>query len=485
MSFPETLLHHSFSPGRQCLRSWNLLLLAVCLLVAPANADRIDRYITAQMKKQEIPGLALAVVRDGKIKKAKGYGLADVELQAPVTEHSVFQWASITKQFTATAIMQLVQDGKLSLDDQVNRHYTNAPAAWSNVTVRHLLTHTSGIKSYTDLPDFFGTIRKDYTPDELIGLVTDRPLDFNPGEKWVYCNTGYYLLGLIIEKVSGQSYADFLSARIFQPAGMDTARVNNQFDLIPHRATGYEVRSNRVWRSEFVSPTQPYSAGALVGTALDLAKWDAALYTDRLLSRSALEEMWTPVKLNNGKTSPYGYGWQVGDIRKHHFVGHGGGIHGFTSYILRLVDDKLTVIVLANNAANPQNIATGVAGHYLSGLTLSSIKAQTDGDLELSKRLRQCLVEMAEKKDSEILTPEFRENWSRSRRRHATLQKDMKELKSFSFIIEEEPEAGQRDVDGVTVTKLRSYRLSTADGTRYCTFSLTADNRVAQLQMQD
>ena len=482
MRFAESI---SFRPLAVIHHRSTLLLMGVCLVVSPTRADRVDTYIAAQMKKQEIPGLALAVVRDGKVKKVKGYGLADVELSARATAHSVFQWASVSKQFTATAIMQLVQDGKLKLEDPVQRHYTNAPAAWSNVTVRHLLTHTSGIKSYTDLPNFFGTIRKDYTPEELLGLVIDRPLDFSPGEKWAYCNTGYYLLGLIIEKTSGQSYADFLSAHIFQPAGMGTARVNHQFEVIPNRATGYEIRSNRVWRSEFVSPTQPFAAGALVGTALDLAKWDAALYTDKILPRRALEEMWTPVKLTDGKTSPYGYGWQVDDIRKHHFVGHGGGIHGFTSFILRLVDDKLTVIVLANTGASPQSIATGVAGHYIPGLTLRSIKPQTDSEPALSGRLKQCLVEMAEKKDSEMLTPEFRENWSRSRRRHAALQQDVKAWKSFVFIIEEPPEGRQREVQGVAVAKLRSYRLSTSDGLRYYTFSLGADSRVAQLQIED
>ena len=468
-------------------RRSNVLWIAasVTMVIHSAQADRVDTYIAAQMKKQEIPGLALAVVREGKIKKLKGYGLADVELNVPVTEHSVFQWASVTKQFTATAIMLLVQDRKLKLDDFISTHYTNAPAAWSNVTVRHLLTHTSGIKGYTDLPNFFGTIRKDYTADELLGLVTDRPLDFAPGEKWAYCNTGYYLLGLIIEKASGQTYADFLSKRIFQPLGMATARMNNQFELIPNRATGYEIRSNKVWRSEFVSPTQPYAAGALVGTVLDLAKWDAALRSDKLLPSSVLQEMWTPVKLNDGKTSPYGYGWQVDDIRKHHFVGHGGGIHGFTSFILRLVDDKLTVIVLANTGASPQSIATGVAGHYIPGLTLRSIKPQTDSEPDLSGRLKQCLVELAEKKDSEMLTPEFRENWSRSRRRHAALQQDVKVLKSLVFIIEEPPEGRQREVQGVAVAKIRYYRLSTSDGLRYYTFSLTADNRVVQLQMED
>jgi CubicO group peptidase (beta-lactamase class C family) len=462
-----------------------VLLLLGGLLVSEVQADRIDSYIEAQLKKQEIPGLALAVVREGKVVKAKGYGLADVELNVPVTEGSVFQWASVTKQFTATAIMLLAQDGKLQLTDPISRYYSKAPPAWSNVTVRHLLTHTSGIKGYTELPNFFGTLRKDYEPDELIGLVTDRPLDFTPGERWAYSNTGYYLLGLIIEKVSGQSYAEFLAGRIFRPCGMETARVNHQFELIPNRATGYDNRSNRLWRSEFVSPTQPYSAGALVGTVLDLAKWDAALYSDKLLPMSVLEEMWTPVKFNNGRSGSYGYGWQTGETRGHPWVGHGGGIHGFTSFILRLRDDKLTVIVLANSSANPQGIATSVAGQYISGLTLRTVKAQPDAEAKLSTRLKQCLVEMAERKDSDILTPEFRENFSRSRRRHAALQKDMKGLKSFTFILEEKPEARQRDDERTMVQRLRSYKLVTDDETRYYTFALTAEDRVARVEASD
>jgi CubicO group peptidase (beta-lactamase class C family) len=476
----------TFKPSHRILRRGLAAFVGAALATAIAvRADRIDRFVEAQLKKQEIPGVALAVVREGKVIKAKGYGLADVELNAPVTERSVFQWASVTKQFTATAILLLAQDGKLKLDDPIRRHYAKAPPAWSNVTVRHLLTHTSGIKGYTELPSFFDTVRKDYQPEELMGLVMDLPLEFGPGERWAYSNTGYYLLGLIIEKASGQSYREFLAARIFRPLGMDTARVNDQFEIISNRVTGYTMRNNQVRRAEFVSPTQPFSAGALMGTVLDLAKWDAALYTDRLLPRPVLEQMWTPVKLNNGETFPYGYGWQTGEIRGHPFVGHGGGIHGFTSFILRLVKDKVTVIVLVNTGANPQGLATSVAGHYVDGLTLRTIRSHPEAEPKLSERLRKCLADLAATKDSEMLTPEFREDFSRSRRRHAALQKDMKELKAFTFIIEEKPEARSRDGDRAPVKRLRSYKLETGGETRYCTFGLTAEDKVARLEMSD
>lgn len=464
-------------------------LAAVTLTVASLQADGVDAYIEKQLKAHNIPGLSLAVVRDGKIEKAKGYGLADVELNVPATEETAYQWASVTKQFTAAAVLLLVQDGKLSLDDLVSRHYEKSPSAWSNITVRHLLTHTAGIKSYTDLPDFFKTIRKDYTPDELIGLVSDRALDFDPGEKWRYNNTAYYLLGLIIERASGQTYGDFLAERIFKPLQMDTARLNHQFEIIPNRATGYDNRSNRWMRSEFVSPTQPYSAGALIGTVLDLAKWDAALYTDKLLPASVREEMWRAVKLQDGKTFPYGYGWQLGELRGHPYVGHGGGIHGFSTFILRLVKDKLTVIVLANSSANPERIARGVADTYVPGLSITSVSPQTDPDPELSQKLKECLMEMAEKKDCPMLTPEFRRSFSNSRRRFAALQKDLKELKSFTFIISEEPseeQKAQAQRQDIPVAKLCSYKVIGADNEpRYYVLALTPENKIAAFDIED
>jgi D-alanyl-D-alanine carboxypeptidase len=464
---------------------WSVLLTIAVALTLPTRADQIDRFIERQLKKQNIPGLALAVVREGKVTKAKGYGLADVELNVPVKTDSVFQWASISKQFTATAIQQLALDGRLKLDDRISLHYTNAPATWSNVTVYHLLTHTSGIKSYTGLPNFFATVRKDYRPEEVIGLVRNLPLEFLPGEKWDYSNTGYFLLGLILEKASGQAYGDFLATRIFRPAGMATARINQQFELIPNRATGYTSQSNRLVRSEFVSPTQPFSAGALVGTVLDLAKWDASLYTDLILPRQAREEAWKPVRLSTGEDFPYGYGWQTGELRGHPWVGHGGGIDGFSSFILRLTRERLTVIVLINKDADPQGMAISVAGHYLSELTLRSIKPQPDSEPVLSQRLQQCLVDLAARKDSELITPGFRRNFARSQRRHAALQEDLRGLKFFTFLLEEKPARDQREVEGVPIARLRSYKLRNGGEPRYYTFALTAENKVGLVRASD
>lgn len=425
--------------------------------------------------------MSIAVVRNGKVEKAKGYGLADVEHNIPATEHTVYQWASITKQFTAEAIMLLVQDGKLRLEDRIAKHYANAPAAWSNVTIRHLLSHTSGIRNFIELPVFRDNVRKDYSPEEFVSHIRDLPLDFEPGEDSKYSNTGYYLLGLIIESASGKSYADFLASRIFGPLGMTTARVNHQFELIPNRATGYLNVSNTLRRDEFVSISQVYSAGAIVGTVLDLAKWDAALYTDNLLPASVHAEMWTPTKLNNGKATPYGYGWRVSEMRGHRFVAHAGRNPGFSTHILRLLDDQLTVIVLCNGLGNPETVARNIASMYVPGLTLATTVPQPDPNPALTKRLEQCLSELAATRDSEILTPDFRQNFSRSRRRHADLVQDLKDKKSFTFITTEPPRRARPNI-----ARLNLYRLATTtSGARLYLFSLTSDNQIAALEIEE
>jgi len=460
--------------------------IALSVLISSSNlwADKVDQYVSGQMKKYNAPGLSLAVVKNGRVIKAKGYGLANVELNVRATADTVYQWASVTKQFTATAVLLLADDGKLKLDDRINVYLTNTPPAWSNVTVRHLLNHTSGIKSYTGLPDFFKDVRRDFRQDELIGLVRDLPLEFEPGARWSYNNTGYFLLGMIIERVSGRTYGDFLQERIFRPLEMTTARVNEQFLIITNRATGYAWVSNQLFTSEFVSPTQPYSAGALAGTVFDLTKWDAALYGDRLLSAANRESMWTLTRLNDGKTRDYGLGWELGNLRGHRFVAHGGGIHGFSTYILRLVEDKLTVIVLMNGPGNSAAVSQGVADQYLPGLLLASIKSKPDPDPALTERLKQCLRDLATTKDSSIITAEFREDYARARGRAESLSERLKEMKSFTFVISDPAPAGRERL-GVLVSRLVHYKLTGAKETRFYTFDLTADGKVASYQSSE
>jgi CubicO group peptidase (beta-lactamase class C family) len=280
----------------------------------------------------------------------------------------MFQLASVTKQFTAAAILMLAEDGKLNLSDPIAKILPDTPPAWKDVTVENLLNHTSGIKSYTSLPSFQMTLRKDYTKKELIDLVRNLPLEFKPGEKFAYNNTGYFLLGMIIEKASGKSYGDFLAERIFKPLGMTSTRVNDLAAIIPNRATGY---SRAAWfiglrNGEYVSPTQPFAAGALISSVNDMIKWDAALNTDRLLKQSVRDRMWTKAKLNNGKSTTYGFGWALGERDGRRVVLHGGGINGFSTSIIRHLDDHLTVVVLTNfEGGAAESLRMLLVKHYL------------------------------------------------------------------------------------------------------------------------
>ena len=339
-----------------------IFLLTISCLAQNSVETRVDEYIRAEMQAQQIPGLALAVIKDGKMLIARGYGLANVEHQAPVKPETIFQSGSTGKQFTATAVMMLVEEGKLSLDDKITKYFLDGPEAWQNITVRHMLTHTSGM---TDYPQDFD-LRRDYTEDELYQRIKPTPLAFQPGEKWSYSNLAYVMLGILIHKVSGKFYGDFLQERIFKPLEMTTARIISESDIIPNRAAGYQVVKGQLKNQDWVSPSLNTTAdGALYLTIYDMAKWDAALYTDKLLKTSSLEQMWTPVKLNDGKTHPYGFGWALGQVRGHRIIEHGGAWQGFKAQISRYVDDKLTVIVLANQIrTNQSKLAHGVAALF-------------------------------------------------------------------------------------------------------------------------
>jgi CubicO group peptidase (beta-lactamase class C family) len=337
-----------------------------------ALSARVDSAVEAQQKAQKIPGVSLAVCRDGKIIKATGYGLANVELDVPMTPETVLQTGSVGKQFTSTAVMMLFEEGKLGLDDKIARYLPESPAAWKDVTIRELLTHTSGIPDYTgEESTNKGVIdlRKDYAEEQLIPAFATMPMGFAPGEKWSYSNTGYVLLGIIIHRVTGEFYGDFLQERIFRPLGMTSTQIISEADIVPHRSSGYRLVKGQLKNQEWVSPSLNTTAdGALYTNVLDLAKWDAALYTTRLVRHSSFDLMWSPVKLNDGKTYPYGYGWSLGSRNGHKVVAHDGAWQGFTMSIARYLDDRLAIIVMTNldsGNSKPEKIATDVAGIYL------------------------------------------------------------------------------------------------------------------------
>jgi D-alanyl-D-alanine carboxypeptidase len=382
------------------------------LLVAldPKTAERVDEFVEKEREKRHIPGLSVAVVQNGQLALAKGYGQANVELEVSASADTVYQIGSITKQFTATAIMQLAEEGKLSIDDPISKYLANAPESWKDVTVKHLLNHTSGIKSYTNIGDNMAKSRLERSKDDIVGTVRDLPLEFAPGDKWSYNNSGFFLLGMIIEKVTGQSYSDVLNERIFKPLEMDATSVNELSAIVPRRATGY-TWGGKLQNAEHASMSWPFAAGAIVSTVNDLAKWDAALYSEKVLKSSILEQMWTKTKLNNGQESDYGFGWGVGDYRGHRLISHGGGIPGFTTNIARFVNDKLTVIVLTNLSspgANPASIANGIAGIYLPDLATPTAGAIEDKDPKTTEFFKKLVQDTVDGKlDQELFTPEM------------------------------------------------------------------------------
>ncbi len=332
--------------------------------ISAVTLAAIDSYVQTQMAAQHIPGLALVVSMNGKPVLERGYGYANVDTGAAVTPSTVFRIASITKQFTATGIMMLVQEGKIGLDDPVSRYFSTAPAGWSGITVRHLLNHTSGL--VRDMPtEVLGTLQNGPLPsmDALVAIAGKLPLATVPGAAFSYSNVGYHLLGFLIEKVSGQHYAEFLQQRLFVPLGMTSADVIRTTRPVASMATGYgwDGAAFRPASTRTMLPGLIEAEGGLQLHASDLAKWDAALLTGRFLTKDSLAQMWAPARLNNGTTVAYGFGWTLGDINGHAFISHDGALEGFTSQFARHTASGLSVIVLNNQqGATPTRIAARI-----------------------------------------------------------------------------------------------------------------------------
>ncbi|MEO6227285.1 MAG: serine hydrolase domain-containing protein [Thermomonas sp.] len=332
----------------------------------------IDRYVAAEMARERIPGAEVGIYRDGHAVLVKGYGMANIEWNAPVTPATLMQSGSVGKQFAATAVMMLVEQGKLNLDDSISKYFTDAPASWKPIKVKNLLSHTSGLAEYEDdarmKPGALFDMRQDFTEDEMVTRIKTLPIEFKPGDDWAYRNTNYALLGVLIQKVTGQSYRDYMHDRIFVPLGMVSARGVSDSDIVPGRAAGYEIVGGHLKNQTWVSPSLNATAdGTLYFNVIDLEKWDRALYGTSLLSRQSLDTMWTPFVLNDGKpnASHYGFGWVDDRMNGHRMIQHSGSWQGFTGTINRYVDDKLTVVVLTNldaGHASPVAMAHVIAG---------------------------------------------------------------------------------------------------------------------------
>ena len=454
---------------------FGIFLMLTATVAAQENfTDKVDRHIKGVMQKQNVPGISVAVVKEGKIIHANGYGLANVEHQIPVKPETVFQSGSVGKQFTATAVMMLVEEEKINLDEKISKYLGKVPDSWKNITVRHLLTHTAGLTDYPKEFDF----RRDYAEDELLKIAQKIPTAFAPGEKFQYSNLGYLTLGILIGKVSGKFYGDFLQERIFKPLGMTTARVITEADIVPNRAAGYRLADGELKNQVWVSPVLNTTAdGSLYLTALDLAKWDAALYGETLLKKASLEQMWTPVKINNGKSQNYGFGWSVGKVNNHRLISHGGAWQGFMAYIGRYIDDKFTVIILVNRAGfNVEKLGAEIAAIYNPQLAPPVLKAIDDKEPQFTARAKDILQKLVENvADREQFTPEAKAELFPDRVKQAGgILKNLGALEKIE-LVERTDENNLR---------LYRYRLVYKESKLIYTLQITAEGKIAAIHFR-
>ncbi|MGN6391249.1 MAG: serine hydrolase domain-containing protein [Gemmatimonadales bacterium] len=394
----------------------SLIILLFCVSGAAAQTppvpDTVDRFIRAELERQRIPGMSVAILRGDSVLLARGYGFANLEHRVPATDSTVYAVGSLSKQFTAAAIVVLSQQGRLRLDDPITRYLPEGSAVWSSVTIRHLLTHTSGVPEDTTL-DW----HRDYSESELVRSAA-QPLEFEPGTLESYSSTGYALLGVIIHRVTGMPWGDFVRDHIFRPLGMRTARANSDTDIVPNRTAGYYFVNDTLKNADWVSPSINGTADCCLSfTVLDLARWAIGLNHAKVLGRAGLEMSWTPVKLNNGGTYPYGFGWNIFEQRGYQRIGHSGAWRGCHATIQRYPEFDLTVIVLLNlGQANSEGIAVGIAGLLEPALTPPHLLASRLPGATPPKPIDQLLRAIASDTDSPLVTPDFKASFPRPRR---------------------------------------------------------------------
>jgi CubicO group peptidase (beta-lactamase class C family) len=389
------------------------ILLSLPLITVPASGqtavgvDSLDRYVRSELVRQRVPGLSIAVLRGDNVVLARGYGYANVEHHVPATDSTVYEVGSISKQFTAAATVLLSEEGRLGLDDVITRYLPEGSTIWSGVTIRQLLTHTSGISDQSlDTLDF----RKDYTEKELVRLAAGPPLLFKPGASYGYSSTGYTLLGVIIHRLTGEFYGNLLRDRIFRPLGMRAARVNSDTAIIPNRSGGYRLEHGTLKNRDWTSPSLSATADrGLSFSVRDLSRWAIALNHGRPLGRAGLQASWTPVQLTEGWSYPYGQGWQLTQQRGYRRIGHSGAWGGFQATLQRYPDFDLTVIVLTNlDEANPEGIASGIAGILEPVLTPPHLLPGRLPGGTPPKAIEDLLRDVVAGRDSAEVTPGFR-----------------------------------------------------------------------------
>lgn len=455
-------------------------LVVSCLVwmtsVGSATADAVDDYVRAHLSSTRVPGISLAVVKNGQVVKVAGYGRASLELDAPATADTVYEIGSISKQFAADAILLLKEEGRLSLDDPIAKFIDQAPASWAPITLRHILTHTAGLADF-DTGDIGFSYRREYTGAEFVALLAAQPLQFTPGSRWNYVNA-FPLIGLVVERVTGQSYADFVRTRIFTPLGLTSARFKHNTDVVPHRADGYRWKDGAYQHGEALRPQIIAANGGVMMNVADFAKWDIAISSGRLLRRDTLAEMTTPVRLSNGTTVSHGLGWFMDTFNGHRFGAHWGTTVTGHSAVIRRYDEGVTVIVLGNlddDGLAVDAMSKHIADMYLPGTALEGLQPQRDDDGAETERLRTALAAVASGRDAAGVVPGLSQRLPAVARER--LASALAPSARLAFLGNESLTPYHFNTDPAVV-RLRRYRATSPEWTRYLTVRLAADGTV-------
>ena len=315
-------------------------------------AALVDAYLNDMTNQGEFSGSVL-IANDNQVIISKGYGMANIEHSVPNTPLTKFRIGSVTKQFTALAIMMLQEREFLSIHDPISTYILDCPEAWKTISIHHLLTHTSGIPDFVNFPEYMNHSRLPQSLDETIDLFKDKPVRFAPGARFEYSNSGYILLGFIIEVTTGQSYEDFLMQNIFDPLGMSNSGYDSNRIIIMDRADGYKQEYGILLNADHIEMDTPHAAGGLYTTVEDLFLWDKALYTDQLVSMDTLDAIFTPYEFDSWYGGYYGYGWNIGERHGREEFCHGGGVNGFTAFITRFPQEKICIVILSNFEFTP------------------------------------------------------------------------------------------------------------------------------------
>jgi CubicO group peptidase (beta-lactamase class C family) len=368
------------------LRISTLLFFMVISVVCAAQGSEMTRRMDSLFKSRfppDEPGCVVLISKHGKPVYRNAFGKADLELNVPMTTDMVFNLASITKQFTAVAILQLVESGKIRLQDSLQQYVPDYPSHGRTITIENLLTHTSGIKDYLQI-DYSGLFmeRWDFSPKQLIDSFKSRPLEFEPSTRFSYSNSGYYLLGYIIEKVSGERYQQYIRNHLLLPLGMTHSFFDSAGIIIPNRVRGYRKEGEEFRHEDFWSPTIEYSAGGLISNADDLLKWHTGLRSNRLLSAQSLNKATTSFRLRDGKEAGYGYGWFLRKSNGIRSIEHGGGIPGFTTNEVYFPDEDIFMVILTNCGTSPISDISIEAASIALEKSMQSEFAVEDGLLD-------------------------------------------------------------------------------------------------------